>query len=100
MKIKFQYDSDNGSKLEIYIGVEKVEQNPESKITNNIKSEILFEEMLGAGQKSKFEKEYSVNTLRQINGCNIILRIMSLNSDERTQYSVKNVGSNNWKILL
>ena len=40
--------------------------------------------MLGAGKKGKFEKEYPVNTLRQINGCNIILRVLSLATDERT----------------
>ena len=28
LKIEFEYDSDQGNKLEIYIGVRKVEQNP------------------------------------------------------------------------
>lgn len=56
--------------------------------------------MLPAGKKVKFEKEYSLNGFNRVIGCNMILRIMRTDSDERTEYSIKNVGGDSWKVLL
>ena len=84
----------------MHIGVLEVEEHPESKLTTHIKSEVFFEEALPVGQKCKFEKIYPLGTFSKINGCNVILRVMSFNSDERTEYSIKNAGKSGWKVLL
>ena len=42
MKIEFKYDSDQGSKLEVYIGVNKVNENPENHITTGIQSDLFY----------------------------------------------------------
>lgn len=56
--------------------------------------------MLQSGKKTKFEKAYPLKGFNKLKGATIILRIVSTSNDERTEYSIKNTGQNNWKILL
>ena len=41
-----------------------------------------------------------MNHFNKLNGSYLIIHIKSLSSDERTEYSLKNAGGNNWKLLL
>jgi hypothetical protein len=59
----------------------------------------MREEMLPAGKKAKFERQYPLSGGSKANGSNIILRLISLDRDEKTEYSLKNTGSS-WKVLL
>ena len=51
----------------------------------NIKSELFYEDMLSAGtKKGKYSKVFPLNGYSKINGTNVILRVCSTLSDEKT----------------
>ena len=53
-----------------------------------------------AGKKNKFAKEFPLNGFSQLKGMNVILQVINPVANEKTEYSIKNVGPSSWKVLL
>lgn len=100
--LEFEYECNQSSLLEVYVGVVNVEQHPSTEATTTIDSKLFFSEEVGAEKKQKYRREFPLNGYTGAENATLILRLMSLDLREKSEYSLRKVRqpSEHWKVLL
>ena len=100
--LEFEYECNQSSLLEVYIGVANVEQHPTTEATTRIESKLFFSEEVSAGKKQKYRREVALGGYGGAENATLILRLMTLDGREKSEYSLRRVRqpSEHWKVLL
>lgn len=100
--LEFEYDCNQSSLLEVYVGVANVEQHPATEATTRIDSRLFFSHELAAGKKQRYRRELPLEGYGGAEGATLILRLMTMDQSEKSEYSLRRVRqpSEHWKVLL